>query len=214
MQFDTTHVVANELETGGFLHLALAVMNAWVPEPRSTNWTPPGTTCDFTLQCSSPICYGDNINDGSPTGPMAFNSAPGGCYYPPSCSCTWPCRRVCENGAPNNWFVVRCNNNALGLFSSLTNQHAKGWAADPDMPFTKVYVDVYVEDPPPSLKFLGRVLADQFYSGGTPYGNTCGWQYSLPTKYRTGMWTFHALAWGAEGGTPSAELPGSPKTRW
>jgi hypothetical protein len=107
-QFNDGHVDFNTLYNGGFLYLAVYILNGWVPDP-STGFVPPGVTgCGSTTNCTSSsllFCSsGANVTNPDPQGPMEYRSQ---VYQPSRFTCKTNKQFVCANAVPNNYFWNR-----------------------------------------------------------------------------------------------------------
>lgn len=109
-QFNDGHVAFSTLYTGGYLQMAVNILNGKIPDP-STGFVPSGvsgctstTACDSTLICSS----GANTTAADPSGPHEYRGGDSTPYTPTISSC----KRLigytnCANGSPNNYFWGR-----------------------------------------------------------------------------------------------------------
>jgi hypothetical protein len=98
-------------------------------------------------------------------------------FVPTGSSAEW--YSLIDNGAPS---VSLSNCSGTNLCSIADCANVDGWAQDLDVPNTPVDVEIYRDGPVGTGTLVGRVTADQPYTG---YANH-GFNFTIPGSLRTG----------------------------
>ncbi len=212
-QYNDAHVATQSLWDSGVVYRAWRSINGYHPDV-SSNWVPPWMS-GCALTCSpEPGCSAGSANfyDGSPNGPMEYRA---NTYTAAAANdCKQVKGFVCSNSSPNNYFWNRLDHVPVGRLNSVNLTTASGWAADPDVPYAAIKVEIWVKGPKGGGGiFLGTTTAN-LAGGGSTYPGNHAFSYSLPTAYRTGTHTFYAYGLNASNGGAWAQLSNSPLTRW
>ncbi len=212
-QYNDAHVATQSLWDSGVVYRAWRSINGYHPDV-SSNWVPPWLGSCLMTCSSEPGCYSGSPNfyDGSPNGPMEYRA------YSYTAAAANDCKQVkgftCSNSSPNNYFWNRLDHAPVGKLNGVSLTHATGWAADPDVPYAAIKVEIWVKGPKGGGgTYLGTTTAN-LSGGGSTYPGNHAFSYSLPTAYRTGTHTFYAYGLNASNGGAWAQLSNSPLTRW